>query len=219
MKLHDCWKQTGIWGDGSCPQLVEAVHCRNCPVYSSAASHLLDREIDAAYLVQSAQEIRTERQHVARDTDSVVVFRTGAEWLALPTGVLDEVGVLRPIHSLPHRRNGTVLGIVNVRGALLICVSLHALLGIDKTPAAGTAPRSLVHERLLVVGRDGERLVFPVYEVLGVHRFRPDQLGEAPATVAKSTATYTRATLPWREKTVGVLDEQLLFYSIHKSLA
>ncbi|MEP6670426.1 MAG: chemotaxis protein CheW [Chthoniobacter sp.] len=219
MKLHDCWNHIGIWGDGTCAELAQAVHCRNCPVYSSAARDLLDRGVDSAYLAQSAQQIRTQRQDARRDTDSVVIFRLGAEWLALPAGVFQEVCALRPIHSLPHRRNGAVLGIANVRGALLVCVSLHALLGIDKTPAANTAQRRLVHERLLVVGRDGERLVFPVDEIHGIHRFHPDQLGEAPATVARSTATYTRAMLPWQDKAVGVLDDQLLFYSLNKSLA
>lgn len=218
MKLHDCWKQTGIWGDKSCPQLAEAVHCRNCPIYSSAAAQILDREIDAAYLAQSALEIRSVRQTATRDTSSAVVFRIGVEWLALPSNLIHEVGVLRPIHSLPHRRSGTVLGITNVRGALLICISLHVLLGIDKAVTTTDAPRTLVHERLLVVGREAERIVLPVDEVHGVHRYHPEQLGEAPATVSKSTATYTRATLPWREKTVGLLDEQLLFYSINKSL-
>ena len=85
--------------------------------------------------------------------------------------------------------------------------------------AAGKAQRHLVHERLLVTCRDGERLVFPVDEIHGIHRFRPEQLREAPATVAKSSATYTRAMLPWQDKAVGVLDDQLLFYSLNKSLA
>jgi len=219
MKLHDCWNHIGIWGNGSCSELAQAVHCRNCPVYSSAAATLLDREVDSAYLAQAAQEIRAERHAATRDTDSVVIFRIGSEWLALPAAVFQEVCALRPVHSLPHRRSGAVLGIANVRGALLLCVSLHALLGIDKAPAAYGAQRRLIHERLLVVCRDGERLVFPVDEIHGIHRFRPEQLGEVPATVAKSTATYTRAMLPWQDKTVGVLDDQLLFYSLNKSLA
>lgn len=219
MKLHDCWNHIGIWGDGSCAELKQAIHCRNCPVYSSAAATLLDREIDSAYLAEAAQHIRAERLTAARETDSVIIFRLGAEWLALPATAFQEVCAMRPIHSLPHRRNGTVLGMTNVRGALLVCVSLHGLLGIDKTPATDNAQRRLVHERLLVVGRDGERLVFPVDEIHGIHRFRPDQLGEAPATVTKSTATYTRAMLPWQDKAVGVLDDQLLFYSLNKSLA
>lgn len=219
MKLHDCWNHIGIWGNGSCGELAQAIHCRNCPVYSSAAAALLDREVDPAYLAQSAQLIRAERHATTRHTDSVVIFRLGAEWLALPAAVFQEVCALRPIHSLPHRRNGAVLGIANVRGALLVCVSLHALLGIDKASATGGTQRRLVHERLLVASREGERLVFPVDEIHGIHRYRPEQLGEAPATVAKSTATYTRALLPWQDKAVGVLDDQLLFYSLNKSLA
>ncbi len=219
MKIHDCWNHIGVFGDGSCRELAQAVHCRNCPTYSAAAAELLDREIDAEYLTGSAQHFRIEKEASARDTDSVVIFRIGAEWLALPAGVFQEVCAVRAIHTLPHRRNGTVLGIANVRGALLVCVSLHALLGIDKAQASTVAQRRLVHERLLVASRDGERLVFPVDEIHGIHRFHPGQLGDVPATVAKSAATYTRAILKWEEKSVGVLDEQLLFYSLNKSLA
>ncbi len=218
-KLHDCWNHIGVWGDGSCHELAKAVHCRNCPTYSAGAAQVLDREIDSEYLAHWAQHFRTERQIVKEDTSSVVIFRIGAEWLALPAAVFHEVCALRPIHSLPHRRNGTILGIANVRGALLVCVSLHALLGIDKAAAPDSGQRRLVHERLLVASRDGERLVFPVDEVHGIHRFDPAQLGETPATVAKSTATYTRAMLAWQQKAVGVLDDELLFYSLNKSLA
>jgi chemotaxis-related protein WspD len=217
--LQDCWNHIGVSGDGSCAKLASVVHCRNCPVYSSAAADLLDREIDSDYLAQSAQQIRTSRGLTTPDTDSVVVFRIGAEWLALPAGVFEEVCGLRPIHSLPHRRNGAVLGITSVRGALLVCVSLHVLLGIDATPATISTQRRLVHERLLVINQASERLVFPVDEVHGIHRFHPSQLGETPATVARATATFTRAILPWQDKAVGVLDGQLLFYALNKSLA
>ena len=219
MQLNDCWNHIGVWGDGSCRELAQAGHCRNCPTYSAAAAELLDREIDADYLSNWAQHFRTKKQSAARDTESAVIFRIGAEWLALPTQVFKEVCALRPIHSLPHRRNDNVVGIANVRGELLICVSLHALLGIEKATAVKTSQRRLMHERLLVASRNGERLVFPVDEVHGIHRFHQAQLGEVPATVGRSTSTYTRAMLPWQERTVGLLDDQLLFYSLNKSLA
>ena len=41
--VDDCWNRIGIRGDQSCPKLPEYVHCRNCPVYASAARRLLDR--------------------------------------------------------------------------------------------------------------------------------------------------------------------------------
>ena len=218
MKLKDCWNHIGVWGDGSCPELVQAGHCRNCPTYSAAAAKLLDREVGADYLDEGALHFRAVKQSTARDSESAVIFRIGAEWLALATNVFKEVCALRPIHSLPHRRNDNVLGIANVRGELLVCVSLHALLGIGKVAEIATGQRRLVHERLLVASRDGERLVFPVDEIHGIHRFHAAQLGEVPATVARSTATYARAMLPWQEKAVGLLDDQLLFYSLNKSL-
>jgi len=217
MKLQDCWNDIGIWGNGSCAKLGQAIHCRNCPVYSDAAATLLDREVDAAYRDEAALTIRAELQTTARHTEAAVIFRIGSEWLGLNAAVFKEVCAVRPIHSLPHRRN--VLGVTNVRGSLLVCVSLHALLGVANAASADPAQRRLVHERLVVAGREDERLVFPVDEIHGIHRYHADELSEAPATVAKSTATYTRAMLSWQDKSVGVLDDQLLFYSLSKSLA
>ena len=41
--IDDCWNRIGIHGDKSCPLLAEHIHCRNCAVYSAAATRLLDR--------------------------------------------------------------------------------------------------------------------------------------------------------------------------------
>ena len=148
-----------------------------------------------------------------------MIFRIGAEWLALPTAVFAEVATLRPVHSLPHRRNGRVLGLVNVRGALLVCVSLHDLLGLEKAPETREDQARALHRRLLVISHEGSRLVFPVDEVHGIHRCPPRELKEVPATVAKATATYTKSVLVWHDRAVGCLDAQLLFYTLNRSLA
>jgi len=44
-------------------------------------------------------------------------------------------------------------------------------------------------------------------------------LKAVPATVAGAPVTYSTAVIAWRNKQVGILDEQLLFYSIKRSLA
>ena len=36
--IDDCWNRIGVRGDGSCPELKQYVHCRNCPVYSAGAA-------------------------------------------------------------------------------------------------------------------------------------------------------------------------------------
>jgi chemotaxis-related protein WspD len=218
MSLDPCWNKKGVWGDGTCEELPNAVHCRNCGVYSQAASELLDREIDPQYRAAATEKIRAAQVLQERATGSAVIFRIGSEWLALPTRVFHEVCTLRPIHSLPHRRHQHVVGIVNVRGALLICVSLHALLGIEAA-APAAASRNLVLGRLLVAGEADERLVFPVDEIHGIHRYHPAQLGEVPATISKATATYTRSMLSWQNRAVGLLDDELLFPALNSSLS
>jgi chemotaxis-related protein WspD len=124
-----------------------------------------------------------EKQVIEREPHSVVIFRVGAEWLALPSSVFLAASEPKPIHSLPHRRNRSVLGLVNVRGELLVCVSLEETLGLETaaTPPKGKQP--LVHERLLIVSREGGRLVFPVDKVHGIHRYHPREVNAVPATM------------------------------------
>jgi len=215
--LNTCWNQIGAWGDSSCPELRRVVHCRNCPIYSQAAADLLDRDIPDNYLDARTGDFADAVETATRGVKSVVIFRVENEWLALATTLLNEICDLRTVHSLPHQRNPAVLGIVNVRGELLVCISLTVLLGAGKTsPQPGRD--CLARTRLLVASRNGERLVFPVDEVQGIHRFDPSQLGDAPATVARAASAYTRSMLQWQEKSVGILDEERLFQSLKRTL-
>ena len=91
-----------------------------------------------------------------------------------------EVANLLPIHSLPHRQNGVVLGLANVRGELLVCVSLGQVVGVEPSAAASRERRSAAYQRLLVIRRDGVRVVCPVDEVHGIHRFHPRELKDVP---------------------------------------
>jgi chemotaxis-related protein WspD len=153
-----------------------------------------------------------------------MIFRLGAEWLALPASVFQEVAEPRPVHSLPHRRGRLLQGLVNVRGELLICVSLGKLLGIE-TAAAAPAVRDgqariegAIYERLVVVATEGGRLVFPVSEAHGIERFVPERLQPVPATLGLASARYARGILPWRGHSVGCLDDGLLFHTLNRSL-
>jgi chemotaxis-related protein WspD len=216
LTIDDCWNRIGVWGNAECPELKKVVHCRNCQVYSAAAARLLDRSPPADYQRSWGAHFSKAKEVEAADTHSVVIFRVGEEWLALPTQVFKEVSDLRTVHTLPHRRNGIVLGLVNIRGELLICVSLAEALGLARRAAGEPAKLA---GRLLVVSREGGRLVFPVDEIYGIHRFAGSELKAVPATVAKAPATYVKSGLPWQDKTVGCLDDQLLFYTLNRSLA
>src|SRR5262249_49367640 len=110
--VDDCWNRIGVHGDGSCSELKQHVHCRNCPVDTAAATELLNAALPGTYLDEWTSHVaRAKVDDVAVDTRSVVVFRIGDEWLALATPVVIEVAATRPIHSLPHRQNRVVLGL------------------------------------------------------------------------------------------------------------
>ncbi|WP_266171680.1 chemotaxis protein CheW [Dyella subtropica] len=217
--IHDCWNKIGVRGDGSCPALEQHVHCRNCPIYSAAASDLLNMELPAGHMsLWTAHVAQKQATAEATGAQSVVAFRVGAEWLALPTSAFKEIVGHRTIHSIPHRRNGVVLGLVNVRGELVVCASLTELLGLEPTAPSRPEKHQLLHRRFLVIELEGVRTAFPVDEVHGIRRFHSHELGEVPATVASATATYIKALLPWRDESIGLLDEQLLIFTLNRSL-
>ncbi len=216
VEISACWSRIGVYGDASCEELEKVVHCRNCPVYSSTGLELLNRPLPEDYRQAWTAHFAQEKKAAAPGNTSAILFRVGAEWLALPTQALQEVAEPRAVHSLPHRRLGVVLGLTNVRGELLVCVSLGHLLGLE-----GLASRERLrtaHSRLLVASWDEARLAFPVEEVHGTHRFQPEELLAPPATVAKSASSYTQGILYWREQAVGFLDPKALFTALNRSL-
>jgi chemotaxis-related protein WspD len=217
--VSDCWNRIGVRGDSSCAELTQHIHCRNCPIYSAAAVNLLDVELPAGYLSHWTDRIAQKETLTELDTHSVLVFRIGAEWLALPTAVLTEVVNLRAIHSIPHRRDGVMLGLANIRGELLVCFSLQHVLGLEQATNLSQEKQRVAAETLLVIQQDGNRAVCPVNEILGLARFHPRDLTSVPTTVANAAATYTRSMLSWQKKSVGLLDEQLLFHTVNRSLA
>ena len=212
-----CWQRIGVYGNGQCSELAKFVHCRNCPVYSAAAQRLLDRPLPPEYRQEWTRHYAKKANGARPVRTSVVVFRIDAEWLALSANVFQEVAERRPIHSLPHRRLGIVLGLVNVRGELLICVALNRLLGLEKVLPNRNSPQRC--ERLLVASFKGARFVFPVDEVQGIHRFLAGELREVPATVAKAAQSYTQGIFLWRNKSVGLLEAGPLFSTLNRSLA
>jgi chemotaxis-related protein WspD len=214
LTVDDCWNRIGVRGDKSCPKLIGHVHCRNCEVYAAAATRLLDRySLSQEHVALYDQDKDTE----AQVTRSMIVFRLGDEWLALATRTLVEVSPLAPIHSLPHQRSRALLGVANVRGALVPCVSLTELLGLDA--ATGKASGRVV-PRLLILAAPGGNVVAPVDEVLGIQAFPEQELDAASASQAGSAASgkFTRGVLQWQRRSVRLLDEDLLLHAVMRSL-
>ena len=59
----NCWNRIGTSGDRSCPELEQHVHCRNCPVFASAARVFFDRPAPEGYLAEWTQWLASTEQH------------------------------------------------------------------------------------------------------------------------------------------------------------
>ncbi|PVZ16052.1 MULTISPECIES: chemotaxis protein CheW [unclassified Pseudomonas] len=207
--LVTCWNSIGVRGDQSCPKLVEYIRCLNCPVYAAAATRLLDR-----YALQ--RESLPPPPVPAPDpvaSRSLVVFRLNDEWLGLASRCLSEVAPAQPVHSLPHQRSRALQGVANVRGALVPCLSLIELLGIDA--ATAPAPARRVVARMLILAAPGGAVVVPVDEVDGIHRF---DLATLQAAAHAASPRFTTAVMPYGDRSLRVLDEVSLLQALARSL-
>lgn len=216
--IPECWRIIGVSGDRSCPELQAFIHCRNCPVLADAARTFFDRDAPDGYL-DSWRAILEEPTEKAEHADtSVLVFRVDREWLALPSAVLVEVTPARTLHTVPHRAGTALAGLVNIRGQLQLCVSLHKILGLTGGPAGSSLPSgesTAGTPRLIVLERPDpqhvERWVLGVDDVAGVHRVGRGDLRPVPSTVSQAAARCSSALFEWQERTVALLDESRLF--------
>ena len=208
-----CWNRIGVRGDKSCPELSTYAHCRNCPTFSKAAADLFDGPADPAWSREVGAGIAEARDASRHKDRSAIRFRIGTEWFALATSAFDEVVSPRTIHSLPHKRTSVVLGLVNVRGDLIICLSLAHLMGIgaDEAPTRSA--------RLLVLRGPSGRCAVPVDEVQHTYRYHDGQLLPPPDTVARAGNAFTRGLLPDEGRMLSRLDETSLLDALDRSLS
>ena len=217
----DCWNHIGVSGDRTCPELTSFIHCRNCPVFATAARAFFDRPAPEGYLAgwsrwlaksgrdEGDEEAAEDENEVQSHEEkvSVLIFRLGPEWLAFRTQTVAEVTTPRPVHRVPHRTNEVFLGLVNLQGQVQLCVSLHGLLGV-------TAMSNPVR---LVVLRDRDRAeswAFAADEVLGVQHVPRSRWRSVPSTLANPEVGFSQAVLSWKERSIGLLDEERVFMAL-----
>ena len=210
--INSCWHQIGVWGDKSCPQLTTAIHCHNCPIYSTAGRQLLDRQAPLDYVNEQTNLLAQNKEKQEIDTISLGIFRLAEEWFALSTQLFKEVTEPTIIHTLPHRSNKVFLGLINLKGEIHLCLSLHEFLGLETKSSSDFSP--IIYKRMVVIEKEKNQWVFGVDEFYGVHRVTTESLQNVPATISKAIGTYTKAVIKWHEKSIVYLDDDLLFYTI-----
>jgi len=160
-----------------------------------------------------------ETEVEAVDSVSLVVFRLGAQWLALATQVVTEVTEMLTIRSIPQRKTDVLLGLVNLRGELHLCISLDRILEPDGTDVRGRADGQQRTARLVIIEKEGDSWVFPADEVLGVFHFAPSEIQKLPATPTEGIALARHGVVSWQEKPVSYLDETVLFDTLKRHIS
>ena len=221
IELDDCWNRIGVWGKEKprCPKMDQVIHCANCNVYSNAGRLLLDRGADQDYLHRWSDQLKDAVTKPEHNTMSVLVFRIAKEWLALPTRFFQEVVEMRVIHRIPHTKSPVLKGLVNIRGELQLCISLGALLGVEKGQVWNDDIANTIYARLVVISAEDMRFVFPVSEVRGIHRYLHADMQNIPATAGHGASNYMQGLLVLDKNHIGLLDEHLLLSALRRVLA
>jgi len=179
------------------------------------ACKLLDREVQEDYKTEWTELLMRKKEELRTAPISVVMFRLQQQWLALSTTAFKEVCEVRPIHTLPHRSNNLLLGVVNIRGQLRTCVALGKMLEIEDAVAAKEANETC-YQRLIVLENESDRWVFPADEVHGISHFEQSDVHNVPVTVSKSTANFLKGMLERDGKHMGFIDEELMFSGLRR---
>lgn len=192
-----------------------------------AASRLLDRPLPPGYREEWARYFAEVADADREETSAseggearrILVFRLADEWLALPAGLVQEITEPRPRHTLPHRRDALVLGVVNIRGELLVEVSLASLIGIGAPQGDARDSGIAAFARLVVIGREGRRVAFRADEVHGLLQYAARDLVELPATIGKSASSFATSMVGWQGRLLGRLDGGLVLDAIDRGIA
>jgi chemotaxis-related protein WspD len=217
-----CWNKIGVWGEEdmlSCPKLKDVIHCRNCDVFINGGRSLLNSTPPPGYLTEWTKQIANKKEEITENSDSVIVFRLENEWLALPAAIFQEIDNIRTIHRIPYKTDGVFLGLTNIKGELQLCFSLKAFMGtgVEKDISPSEIATSS-KRKFLVIKKEGSTWVFPVDEIVGIYKYNMQEILNIPSTVSKVKSTFTKTIFKFKEKTVGVLDDELIIYALKRRI-
>jgi chemotaxis-related protein WspD len=188
-------------------------------IHQISSSHLFERAAPSEYIEEWTNALmQPPSSEKGEETLSYMVFRLGVEWLALPTVFFKEVTTRRSVHRIPHLGGKILQGIVNLNGELKLYVALDRLLEIKSIPSSPSSNVQYQQDRIMAIAKEGDLWVFPVDEIYGIYRWNLAHLENVPANISKSTADFLKGIMKLENKSVGLLDEELLFSSLKRSI-
>lgn len=189
------------------------------PLHETAVEQLLHRVPPLDYVQTWESSLGREKdEHRPSPHHAIVIFTIGGEHLALSSLVVGQITTMRRIHRVPHMKSPVIRGVVNINGRLRLFISLESLLELENKSGNKGFHKVIEDLPMIMMEQNGEVWTFAVDKVLGVFHCELNQMKNVPVTVSKSTANYVKGVLSWRDQQVGLLDEELLFFSLRRSL-
>lgn len=184
-----------------------------------SADKLLERDVDSRYIEEWTKIIREGKKAFLETKDqSILIFRLHSEWLGMSTSVFSQITEKKAVHTIPQKQSSIIKGLVNINGQMHLLFDLAALLGISDKETKPPPKNPVIYDRMIVIEKDSELWVFSVDEAFGIYQFDMGSLENVPVNVAKSSHNFLRGVFTWKGKSVGLIDEELLFYSLERSL-
>lgn len=186
---------------------------------NKAVEELLNRsptEEDKSFWADLLTKYKENEEKI--ESVSIIIFRLDQDWFALPTLYFKEILLYRSIHRVPHRMHKVLLGLVNMGGELQLCVDLKRLFEMRKPNELIKLKDLSLYHRLIVIMRNEDLWVCPVDELEGTEMIPICAIKEVPTNMSKSTRNFLKGIISKGEREIGLLDEELLFSSLRRSV-
>jgi len=168
---------------------------------------LLNKPITEEYTQEWSKIIGLSKKEEGEGRISVLVFRVEEQWFAFEAKAVATIAAKAEVHKIPHRSNSYLEGVVNQGGRLKLAASLFSLLNLAKESKTSSSART----KMVTIGDEGKEWVFTVDEVVAVSLVSLCDIQNVPVTVVKSFSNYLKGIFYFHEKTVGIIDKDLLF--------
>ena len=195
-----CWSKNGLWGDCSCTQLKDVLHCRNCKNFGNKTiTDLSEKQLIDFPRIDIVENLQNEELH------SYFLFKCANSFFALSPQFVGEVTPPTEVHRIPHRTGNSVEGVSNINGELVLVIDIYNTFNLPKT--RGVAG-------LMVLCKVGnEKMAFKTDSVLGMRKIEVSKIKD----VKEDSSPFICNVFSTQEASdVNVLDVELLTTAIIK---
>jgi len=169
---------------------------------------LLNRDIPPSFIEENTEKYSRQFDKEASEKHSYVVFKLGNLWLALDTKYLFQTFDEKYIHTIPHRSDGFLLGLVNVNGNLELAFDLKKIIDVGRGEP--------IVRRMLEVGNGKLKFVFSTDDIAGIVNVSTDKIEELPDEIARDS--FFKARFFEHNTQVMIIDDEAFFRFIEKKL-